>query len=410
MNILVTGSKGMVGTALVRALLNVKEGKNVTRPVIKVDDIYEFDIGSSQEELDNYCTKSDFVFHLAGVNRPKPGEELMDGNLGLTSKLLDTLKKVKSKAVVMLASSIQASLVGRFEGSEYGKSKLEGEKLLFQYGRETGRRVAVYRFPNLMGHSRPNYNSAVSTFCYSVANDLPFTVNNRSTDLELLYIDDLIEGMFDLLEGRELHCDYPAMGEIVEGREYDGMTPHETPSGHYCFILPVYKVSLGEIVDMLESFKEQPRTLVMPEIQNGSFAKKLYSLYLTYLPKNKFAFDLTMNEDARGSFTEILKTSSHGQFSVNISKPGVTKGEHWHNSKWEFFVVVSGNGLIRERKIGTNEIVEFKVDGRKLRMVHMIPGWTHEIVNLSNTEDLVTLMWANEVFDREYPDTFHEDV
>ena len=298
----------------------------------------------------------------------------------------------------MLASSIQATLIGRYGTSDYGRSKLAGEELFFQYGKETGAKIAVYRFPNLMGHSRPNYNSAVSTFCHAIANDLPYTVNDRNTELELLYIDDLVEGMFDLLEGKGIHC------------EYDGLEPVPTENGRYCYIPVTHKESLGNIVDLLESFKQQPQTLMMPSIPEGSFAKKLYSLYLTYLPKEKIAFDLKMNCDARGSFTELLKTTDHGQFSVNITKPGITKGQHWHNSKWEFFIVVSGHGLIQERKIGTDDIIEFEVSGEKIQAVHMIPGWTHNIINLSETEDLVTIMWANEIFDPNHPDTFGEPV
>lgn len=450
MNILVTGAKGMVGTALTVNLYNIKNGKNKTRPNLKIDEIYEYDLGSTKEELENFCAHADFVFHLAGVNRPKEKSEFMEGNFGLASILLDTLKKVdgteerREKPGVMLASSIQAALIGRFAGSEYGRSKRAGEELFFQYGRETGAKVAVYRFPNLMGHSRPNYNSAVSTFCHAVANDLPYTVNDRSTELELLYIDDLVEAMFDLLEGKERHCEYPgeAVFDLQEGKEwrcacpeerasdlqeerccgtirqeegidgisYDGLTPREAADGRYCYVPATYRVTLGEMVDLLEAFKRQPETLVMPKMREGSFEKKLYSLYLTYLPKEKFAFDLKMNRDPRGSFTELLKTDGYGQVSVNISRPGVTKGQHWHNSKWEFFVVVSGHGLVRERKVGTEEVVEFEVDGGKLQAVYMIPGWTHSLVNLSDTENLVTVMWANEVFDKERPDTFGEKV
>lgn len=392
MNILITGAKGMVGTALAANLYNIKEGKNRTRPNLFIEEIYEYDLDSTPEELDAYCEKADFVFHLAGVNRPKETSEFMEGNFGFSSQLLSSLKRASNTAAIMLASSIQAALTGRFANSEYGKSKRAGEELFFQYGKETGAKVAIYRFPNLMGHSRPNYNSAVSTFCYAIANDLPYTVNCRDTELELLYIDDLVEGMLDLLEGREKHCEYPEAEE------------------KYCYIPLTYHVTLGKIVDLLEEFKRQPETFWMPEMPEGSFEKKLYSLYLTYLPKEKLIFDLNMNQDARGSFTEILKTKNHGQFSVNISKPGVTKGEHWHNSKWEFFVVVSGHGLVQERKIGTEEIVEFEVSGDKLQAVYMIPGWTHNLVNLSDTKELVTLMWANEVFDEKRPDTFRETV
>ena len=410
MNILVTGAKGMVGTALVANLKNIKENKNRTRPNIKIDDIYEYDIDSTYEELDEYCAKADFVFNLAGVNRPQNQEEFMQGNFGFASTLLDTLKKHNNKATVMLSSSIQATLIGRYGESDYGKSKLAGEELFFAYGREVGAKVAVYRFTNLMGHSRPKYNSAVSTFCWAVANDEEFTVNDRSTELVLLYIDDLEEGMFDLLEGKEKHCEYPAASEVIDGVAYDGLTPCEAADGRYCYVPCTHKVTLGEIVDLLEQFKNQPKTLVVPAIPDGSFAKKLYSLYLTYLPKDKIAFDLKMNCDDRGSFTELLKTLDHGQVSVNISKPGITKGQHWHNSKWEFFIVVAGHGLIQERKIGTDEIVEFEVSGDKIQAIHMIPGWTHNIINLSETENLITVMWANEQFDPDHPDTFGEIV
>ena len=398
MNIIVTGAKGMVGLALCANLNNIRDGKNCTRPNIKIEEIYEYDIDSTPEALDEYCQKADFVFNLAGINRPKTNDEFMQGNFGFGKKLLNTLKKDNNKAPVMLSSSIQATLIGRYGQSDYGKSKLAGEELLFKYGEETGAKVAVYRFPNLMGHSRPNYNSAVSTFCNAVANDLPYTVNDRDAEVELLYIDDLVEGMFDLLEGKEKHCDY------------DGLISVENNNGRYCYVPLTYKVTLGEIVDLLNSFKEQPETLVVPDIPDGSFAKKLYSLYLSYLPTDKFKFELKMNCDDRGSFTELLKTVNCGQFSVNISKPGITKGQHWHNSKWEFFIVVSGRALIEERNIHTNEKVSFEVSGDKIEAVHMIPGWTHNIINLSNTETLVTLMWANEQFDPNHPDTFFEIV
>jgi UDP-2-acetamido-2,6-beta-L-arabino-hexul-4-ose reductase len=398
MNILITGSKGMVGTALVNNLKNIRDGKNRTRPNIKIDEIYEYDIDSNTEELNTYCQKADFVFNLAGVNRPKNNDEFMSGNFGFASILLDMLKKYDNKATVMLSSSIQASLIGRYGESDYGKSKLAGEELFFNYGKENNAKIAVYRFPNLMGHSRPNYNSAVSTFCDAIANDLPYTVNDRNTKLELLYIDDLVEAMFDLLENKEKHC------------EYDGLDIKPSKNGRFCYVPITYKVTLGEIVDLLESFKNQPKSLIMPNIPNKSFAKKLYSLYLTYLPKDKIAFDLKMNCDDRGSFTELLKTAENGQISVNISKPGITKGQHWHNSKWEFFIVVSGHGLIQERKIGTDEVVEFEVSGDKIQAVQMIPGWTHNIINLSETENLVTVMWANELFDPKHPDTFSENV
>ncbi|WP_407382368.1 NAD-dependent epimerase/dehydratase family protein [Ruminococcus sp.] len=398
MNILVTGAKGMVGQALVANLKNIRDGKNRTRPGLKIEEIYEYDIDSVEAELEEYCRKADFVFNLAGVNRPKDNAEFMQGNFGFGSKLLDTLKKYNNKASLMLSSSIQATLIGRYGESDYGKSKLAGEELFFKYGEENGVKVAVYRFPNLMGHSRPNYNSAVSTFCNAVANDLPFTVNDRSSEVELLYIDDLVEAMFDLLEGKEKRC------------QYDGLTPVEKADGRYCYVPLTYKVTLGEIVDLLETFKAQHDTLIVPPIPDGSFAKKLYSLYLSYLPTSDFKFELKMNCDDRGSFTELLKTADHGQFSVNISKPGITKGQHWHNSKWEFFIVVSGRARIEERNIHTGEKVAFEVSGDKIEAVHMIPGWTHNIINLSDTENLVTLMWANELFDPNHPDTFFEPV
>ncbi len=398
MKILVTGAKGMVGQALCANLKNIRDGKNRTRPDITIEEIFEYDIDSTEAELDEYCSKADFVFNLAGINRPKSNEEFMQGNFGFGSKLLDTLKKYNNKATVMLSSSIQATLIGRYGESDYGKSKLAGEELLFDYANETGAKAAVYRFPNLMGHSRPNYNSAVSTFCNAVANDLPFTVNDRNAVVELLYIDDLVEGMYDLLEGKEKHCDY------------DGLEPVESEQGRYCYVELTYKVTLGEIVDLLESFKAQPQTLIMPHIPDNSFAKKLYSLYLSYLPTDKFKFELKMNCDDRGSFTELLKTVDCGQFSVNISKPGITKGQHWHNSKWEFFIVVAGRALIEERNIYTNEKVSFEVSGDKIEAIHMIPGWTHNIINLSDTENLVTVMWANEQFDPAHPDTFFDPV
>lgn len=398
MNILVTGAKGMVGRALCANLKNIRDGKNRTRPNISIEEIYEYDIDNSIEELNEFCQKADFVFNLAGINRPKSNDEFMQGNFGFGEMLLNILKKNNSNAAVMLSSSIQATLIGRYGQSDYGKSKLAGEELLFEYEKETGAKVAVYRFPNLMGHSRPNYNSAVSTFCNAVANDLPYTVNDRNSEVELLYIDDLVEGMFDLLEGKEKRCDY------------DGLIPVENNGGKYCYVPLTYKVTLGEIVDLLQEFKAQPQTLILPSIPDGSFAKKLYSLYLSYLPADKFKFELKMNCDDRGSFTELLKTVDCGQFSVNISKPGITKGQHWHNSKWEFFIVVSGRALIEERNIQTDEKVSFEVSGDKIEAVHMIPGWTHNIINLSDTDNLVTLMWANEQFDPQHPDTFFEIV
>lgn len=398
MNILVTGAKGMVGTAFINNLKNIKENKNRTRPNIRIDEIYEYDIQSTEAELDSYCRSADFVFHLAGVNRPENPEDFMRGNFGFTSQLLNTLKKYENKATIMLSSSIQATLSGRFGDSEYGRSKKAGEELLFEYERETGAKVAVYRFPNLMGHSRPKYNSAVSTFCWAVANDEEFNVNDRSTELELLYIDDLIEGMFDLIEGKEQHC------------EFDGVDTILTENGRYCCVPVTHKVTLGEIVDLLYEFKEQQVSLLMPEMPVGSFAKKLFSLYLTYLPTEKFKYQLKMNEDSRGSFTELMHTVNCGQVSVNISKPGITKGQHWHNSKWEQFIVVSGHGLIQERNINTGEKIEFEVSGDQIEAVYMIPGWSHNIINLSETENLVTVMTCNEIFDPKHPDTFFEPV
>lgn len=398
MNILVTGAKGMVGTALVNNLKNIRDNKNRTRPELHIDEIYEYDIDSSKEELEQYCRNADFVFNLAGVNRPENPEDFMKGNFGFASELLSTLQKYNNKAPIMLSSSIQATLAGRFGNSEYGQSKKAGEELFFEYGSENDVKVAVYRFPNLMGHSRPKYNSAVSTFCWAVANDEEFTVNDRSTELELLYIDDLVEGMFDLLEGKESHC------------EFEGVETVPDDNGRYCYVPVTHKVTLGEIVDLLQQFKEQPNTLMMPKMPEGSFAKKLYSLYLTYLPKEKFAYPLKMNVDDRGSFTELVHTEDCGQVSINISKPGITKGQHWHNSKWELFIVVAGHGLIQERNINTGEVVEFEVSGDKIEAVHMIPGWTHNIINLSETENLVTVMTCNEIFNPEKPDTFFEVV
>lgn len=398
MNILVTGAKGMVGTALVNNLKNIRDNKNRTRPRIHIGEIYEYDIQSTEEELDTYCRKAEFVFHLAGVNRPENPEDFMKGNFGFTSELLNTLKKYENKATIMLSSSIQATLSGRFGDSEYGRSKKAGEALFFQYARETGAKVAVYRFPNLMGHSRPQYNSAVSTFCWAVANDEEFTVNDRTTELELLYIDDLVDGMFDLLEGKEQHC------------EFDGVETVLKADGRFCSVPVTHKVTLGEIVDLLQEFKAQPESLLMPEMPKGSFAKKLFSLYLTYLPTDKFKYCLKMNEDDRGSFTELMHTLNCGQVSINISKPGITKGQHWHNSKWEQFIVVAGHGLIQERNINTGEMVEFEVSGDNIEAVYMIPGWSHNIINLSETENLVTVMTCNEVFDVEHPDTFYEPV
>ena len=398
MNILVTGAKGMVGTALCANLKNLRDGKNRTRPGLRIDEIYEYDLVSTPAELEDHCAKADFVFNLAGVNRPENPEDFMRGNFGFASELLECLKRHGNKAPVMLSSSIQATLAGRFAGSEYGRSKLAGEELIFAYGRETGAPVYVYRFPNLMGHSRPNYNSAVSTFCWAVANDQPYTVNDRSTELELLYIDDLVEGMFDLLEGKEQHCAFDGVETVLQA------------DGRYCCVPMTHKATLGEIVDLLAQFKTQPETLLMPRMPDGSFAKKLYSLYLTYLPTDQFKYPLKMNADERGSFTELLKTADCGQVSVNITRPGVTKGQHWHNSKWELFIVVHGTALIRERCLATGETVEFTVSGERIEAVHMIPGWTHSITNLSETDELVTVMTCNEVFDPARPDTFFEPV
>ncbi len=398
MKILITGAKGMVGTALANNLKNIRDGKNRTRPNIHIEEIYEYDIDSSKEDLDKYCKEADFIFNLAGVNRPENPEDFMKGNFGFASELLMKLKSYNNKATIMLSSSIQATLSGRFGDSEYGRSKRAGEELFFEYGAENNVKVAVYRFPNLMGHSKPRYNSAVSTFCSAVANDEEFTVNDASVELELLYIDDLIEGMYDLLEGKEMHC------------EFDGVDTVLKKEGRYCCVPITHKVTLGEIVELLQQFKEQPTTLLMPKMPDGSFAKKLYSLYLSYLPKDKFKYALKMNVDDRGSFTELLHTEDCGQVSINISKPGITKGQHWHNSKWELFIVVSGHGLIQERSINTGEFVEFEVSGDKIEAIHMIPGWAHNIINLSESENLVTVMTCNEIFNPEKPDTFFEVV
>ena len=399
MNILITGAQGFVGKNLVANLKNIAQGKNRTRPNLHIDEIYSYDLDIDPALLAGYCARADFVFHLAGVNRPQNNEEFMEGNFGFSSTLLNTLKQAGNKCPVLLSSSIQATLIGRYGKSDYGRSKLAGEELFFAYGQETGAPVLVYRFPNLFGKwCRPNYNSVVATFCNNIANDLPIQVNDSNTQLELLYIDDLVEEMLDALEGRPHRCDY------------NGLMPLLKEDGKYCYASPTHQVTLGEIVELLEAFKAQPETLVLPEIPPDSFAKKLYSTYLSYLPKEKVAFPLKMNTDVRGSFTELLKTRNCGQISVNISKPGLTKGQHWHNSKWEFFMVVSGHGLIQERKIGSDEILEFEVDGDHIQAVHMLPGYTHNIINLSDTENLVTVMWANERFDPSKPDTFGENV
>lgn len=399
MNILVTGAAGFVGRNLVENLKNIRDGKNRTRPDITIKEIFEYDLSSTPEELDEYCRKADFVFNLAGVNRPKDPGEFKKGNFGFASTLLGTLRKHGNKAPVMLSSSIQATLAGRFGTSEYGLSKKAGEDLFFRYGEEAGVRILVYRFPNLVGKwVRPNYNSAVGTFCNNIANDLPIRVDDPGVELEMLFIDDLIEEMFDALEGKEHHC------------EFDGVETVQREDGRYCCTPITHKATLGYIVECLNKFHDQPRTLIMPAIPDGSFEKKLYSMYLSYLPKEKAAYDLKMSRDDRGSFTELIKTLDHGQISVNINKPGAIKGQHWHNGKWEIFMVVSGHGLIQERKIGSDEVIEFEVSGEKIQAVQMLPGYTHNIINLSDTEDLVTVMWANEIFDPEHPDTYCEPV
>lgn len=410
MNILITGANGFAGKNLVAALACIRDGKDRIHNIAGLENpadlnIYTYDIDSTQDDLDAACQNCDFVFNLAGVNRPKDQSEFMAGNFGFASTLLDTLKKYHNTCPVMLASSIQATLIGRYGASDYGKSKLAGEELFFDYAKETGARVLVYRFPNLFGKwCRPNYNSAVATFCHNVANDLPIQVNDQATELELVYIDDLIEELLAALSGAEHHC------------EFDGLTAVDQRNGRYCHVPVTHHVTLGEIVDLLEAFRQQPRTLLMPELGEGSFAKKLYATYLSYLPKEKVSFPLKMNVDARGSFTELLKTEKCGQFSVNISKPGITKGQHWHHTKWEFFIVVSGHGLIQERKIGLDEcgkpypVMEFEVSGDMIEAIHMLPGYTHNIINLSDSQDLVTVMWANEPFDPGRPDTFFEPV
>lgn len=398
MNILVTGANGFVGKNLVCALKNLRDGKDRTRPALAIKEIFEYDIDTDPCLLDEYCQKADFIFNLAGVNRPQNADEFMAGNHDFVGTLLSALEKHKNTCPVMLSSSVQASCIGRYDG-DYGRSKKAGEELLFSYGERTGAKILVYRFPNLFGKwCRPNYNSAVATFCHNIANDLPVTVSDRSIVLELLYIDDLVSEMLDALEGNEHHC------------EFDGINAVLTDGGRYCAVPTTHRATLGEIVDLLQVFNSQPQTIVMPEIADGSFAKKLYSTYLSYLPKRKIAFSLKTNEDARGTFTELLKTEKCGQFSVNISKPGITKGQHWHNSKWELFIVVSGHGLIQMRKIGADEVLGFEVSGDRIEAVHMLPGYTHNIVNLSETENLVTVMWANEQFDPAHPDTYFEAV
>lgn len=399
MRILITGAKGFVGKNLCATLRTIQDGRNKTRPNIHIEEIFEYDIDSSKAELEEWCQKADFVFNIAGVNRPKVQSEFMEGNFGFASTLLDTLKRCGNKCPVMLSSSQQASLTGRFGNSEYGRSKKAGEELFLKYQTDTGAKVYVYRFPNLFGKwCRPNYNSAVATFCHNIANDLPIQVNDPNVELELLYIDDLVDEMLNAVEGKEHRC------------EFDGLDVVENPNGRFCYCPVTYKVTLGEIVELLHLFAEQPKTLMIPNIPEGSFAKKLYSTYLSYLPKDKISFPLKMNSDDRGSFTELIHTMSSGQVSINISKPGITKGQHWHNTKWEFFIVVSGHGLIQERKIGTDDVIEFEVSGEKIEAVHMLPGYTHNIINLSETENLVTVMYCNEIFNPQTPDTFYETV
>lgn len=399
MKILVTGAKGFVGKNLCTSLCNVKNGSDRTHPSLVIDEIYEYDIDSSLDDLNKFCASADFVFNLAGVSRPKDPKEFMTGNFGFASTLLDTLKKHGNRCPVMLSSSIQATLSGRFGDSEYGRTKKAGEELFFDYAKQTGASVLVYRFPNLFGKwCRPNYNSAIATFCNNIANDLDINVSDPSVMMEVLYIDDLVDEMFCALEGNAHHCEFEGVDTILKS------------DGRYCCAEVTHHVRLGEIVELLNQFKNQPKSLVMPEIPSGSFAKKLYSTYLSYLPKSKIAFPLRMNVDERGSFTELLKTVNCGQFSVNISKPGITKGQHWHQSKWEFFIVVSGHALIQERKIGSDEIINIEVSGDSIQAVHMLPGYTHNIINLSDTENLVTMMWANEPFDPNHPDTYSEKV
>ena len=388
-----------MGRNLCANLRNIQEGKDRRFPELNIEEIYEYDIDTDPSLLDGFCAKADFVFNLAGVNRPQNQEEFMQGNFGFASTLLDTLKKHGNKCPVMLSSSQQASLTGRFGNSEYGRSKKAGEDLFLDYSKEVGAKVFVYRFPNLFGKwCRPNYNSAVATFCNAFANDLPYTVNDPSVELELLYIDDLVDEMIACLKGEEHRC------------EFNGLSVQEVQDGRYCYVPTTHKATLGEIVDLLKQFAAQPQTLMIPEIPANSFAKKLYSTYLSYLPKEKVAFPLKMNVDDRGSFTELVHTLNCGQVSINISKPGITKGQHWHNTKWEFFIVVSGHGLIQERKLGTDEIIEFEVSGDNIQCIHMLPGYTHNIINLSETENLVTVMYCNEIFDPNKPDTYFEKV
>ena len=398
MKILVTGAKGFVGKNLCAQLKNIRDGK-ARNYGVTVTDIYEYDLDSTPAQLDQWCAEADFVFNLAGVNRPKDVKEFMSGNFGFASTLLNTLRKHENNCPVMLSSSQQASLTGRFGNSEYGRSKKAGEDLFLEYGDKYGVKVLVYRFPNLFGKwCRPNYNSAVATFCNAIANDLEYTVNDPSVELELLYIDDLVDEMIACLRGEEHRCDF------------DGLGVFPIKDGKYCYVPTTHHATLGEIVDLLNSFAAQPKTLMIPEIPASSFAKKLYSTYLSYLPKEKVAFPLKMNMDDRGSFTELVHTLNCGQVSINISKPGITKGQHWHNTKWEFFIVVAGHGLIQERKLGTDEVIEFEVSGDNIQAVHMLPGYTHNIINLSDTENLVTVMYCNEIFDPAKPDTYFEKV
>ncbi len=399
MNILVTGAKGFVGRNLCAQLNNIKDGKASCYGDLHIDNVFEYDIDNSAEELERYCQIADFVFNLAGVNRPKEQGEFMEGNFGFASVLLDTLRKHGNKCPVMLSSSQQASLTGRFGNSEYGRSKKAGEDLFLNYAQETGAKVLVYRFPNLFGKwCRPNYNSAVATFCHNIANNMPITVNDQNVELELLYIDDLADEMIAALKGEEHHC------------EFNGLDVIPDPNGKYCYCPTTHKATLGQIVNLIHLFDSQPQTLVIPTQTNGSFEKKLYATYLSYLPKEKVAFPLKMNIDQRGSFTELIKSESCGQVSINISKPGITKGQHWHNTKWEQFIVVKGHGLIQMRKINSDEVLEFEVSGDNIQAVHMLPGYTHNIINLSDTEDLVTVMYCNELFDNNHPDTYFEKV
>ena len=413
MKILVTGARGFVGKNLCVALRNIKEGKDKTRPSLTIDEVYEYDIDSVYEQLQDWCRKADFVFNLAGVNRPKNTSEFMDGNFGFASMLLDTLKKYGNTCPVMLSSSQQASLTGRFGNSEYGRSKKAGEDLFLKYQEDTGAKVLVYRFPNLFGKwCRPNYNSAVATFCNAFANDLPYTVNDPSVELELLYIDDLVDEMLDALEGKEHRCEFDGLTVVPTESTPSTIIHHPSSIGRYCYCPVTHKATLGEIVGLLKSFVDQPKTLMVPEIPSGSFVKKLYSTYLSYLPYEKTAFDLKMNVDERGSFTELVHTLNAGQVSINISKPGITKGQHWHHTKFEQFIVVAGHGLIQQRNLNDpdGKILEWEVSGDKIQAVHMLPGYTHNIINLSDTEDLVTVMYCNEVFNPNKPDTFFERV